>query len=700
MFSTIRRGPASISKIVRASSTILRVPTLGPSPILRLLQNAEPLSRARYFHVSSQLKSYTEAQAAPSPRSTQQGPEVTKFEELLEHNLVHPNVVERIIGDMGLHTMTEVQSATINQALQGTDMIAQARTGTGKTLGFLIPTIQNILRKSPELATRQRYTRARASDIRAIIISPTRELALQIAVEADKLCAATDLRVQVAVGGNNKKEMLYKTQREGCHLLVATPGRLHDLLSDPRSGIRADGLTTLVLDEADRLLEAGFQVELDKIDHYLPDRNIVDRQTLLFSATVPREVIYMVRRTLKPNYETVETVHAGEPQTHERVPQRLVITPGIENHMPTLVELCKREINLAATAAANGEEHRPFKAIVYFNSTANVELATAIFENLKESTSTFGKHPLAPAEISEIHGQLTQNQRARVTERFRRAKTAILFSTDVTARGMDFPNVTHVIQMGLPPNPEQYVHRIGRTGRAGKEGTGYLIIPQADVREGQRLLRHMDLVKDEDLITAKLDMTRDAQLPAHAAAILSQVGAATRMVDRPTKEAAYLASISSSINKKAIIGALNQWTRYGWGWEIPPALGHSLATKLGISRVPGINIGRRDELDPGKEAALNGPTKVNTNKLPNSRGGPPSAFGSRGFGGRGGGFGGRNAGFGDRDGGLGGSRGGFGGRGDRDRGDRDRGDRDRGDGYGGYRSGRSFERRERRADSW
>jgi len=166
----------------------------------------------------------------------------------------------------------------------------------------LIPTIQNILRNDPELAVRKRYSKARASDIRAIIISPTRELAEQIAVEAEKLCYNTDLRVQVAVGGNSKRMMLSKTQREGCHLLVATPGRLKDLLSDEYSRVRAPNLTTLVLDEADRLLDDGFSREIEDIQQLLPRRQEVDRQTLLFSATMPQEVMHLVRRTLKPDH--------------------------------------------------------------------------------------------------------------------------------------------------------------------------------------------------------------------------------------------------------------------------------------------------------------------------------------------------------------------------------------------------------------
>ena len=545
--------------------------------------------------------------------------------------------------------------------------IAQARTGTGKTIGFLLPTIQNILKKSPELAHRQRYSRARASDIRAIIISPTRELAEQIGKEAAKLCASTDLRVQVAVGGANKREMLRRTQKEGCHLLVATPGRLNDLLTDEYSGISCPRLNTLVLDEADRLLDDGFSRDIEEIISLFPDRKEVDRQTLLFSATIPREVMHLVRHTLKPDFHFVQTVQEGELATHEKVPQKIVTAIAIENYMPTLFELCKRQVEKAARAHSAGEEVKPFKAIVYFMSTANVELSARIFENLRaEGGGLFGEHALYPAEISEIHGQLTQQARTRVAERFRRAKSAILFSTDVTARGMDFPGVTHVIQIGLPPSKDQYVHRVGRTGRAGADGEGWIIITEEDLHDARSQLRGLPITPDLTLEAAKVDMTRDAQLPASLAAVLSQIGAATKAVDRGTKTRAFLAALGQ-MNGKHDWQALVQWTRYGWGWEQPPAIPAQRAQRMGLSKIPGVIIQGRDtrgaEFSDNYEDALNGIAKPRDNYIDGRSGGGFGDFnggrgGGRGFGDRGG-FGGRGGGrdFGGR------GTGGFGGRG-------------------------------------
>lgn len=493
--------------------------------------------------------------------------------------------------------------------------IAQARTGTGKTLGFLIPVVQSILNNSPELAQRSiRFERARASDIRAIIISPTRELAEQIAVEARKITRNTGIKVQVAVGGNSKRAMLAQMQREGCHLLVATPGRLNDLLTDPYSKVSAPDLSCLVLDEADRLLDAGFADEIEEIMRSLPDIRVKDRQTLLFSATVPREVMGLVRRTLKDDFQFVQTIQKGEQATHEKVPQKLVEVGGLENLMPALLELCKREIEKRILSP---DISMPFKALVYFSSTANVELATRIFENLKASSGgLYAKHPLWPTEISQMHAKLTQQQRTRVSDRFRRAKSAIMFSSDVTARGMDFPNVTHVIQIGLPPDRDQYIHRIGRTGRGDKPGEGWLFITGLESRAARRRLQGLPLKRDTSLEAAAVDMTRDAQLPAALATTLTQIVDATKMVNRETKATAYMAMIgvmSGADDKQGLIDTLNQWTRYGWGWEEPPSISPRLAANLGLSGLRGLAIGRRPDSD--------GP--------PPGRGG----FGGRGFGG-------------------------------------------------------------------
>ncbi|RKF60911.1 ATP-dependent RNA helicase mss116, mitochondrial [Erysiphe neolycopersici] len=699
MFNVFKRGHTSITRSLHSVRVSLqfsvRPSVLHPyTPI-----NSNLLQQTKWIHLTHNLRD--EILSSESRNQLQEHHKVQRFQELEDFNMVHSNIIRQITQKMKLETLTEVQVATINEALQGVDIIAQARTGTGKTLGFLIPTIQNIIKHSPELASRQRYSRARPSDIRAIIISPTRELAEQIAVEAEKLCYNTDLVVQVAVGGNSKRQMLLKTQREGCHLLVATPGRLTDLLTDEYSGVRAPNITTLVLDEADRLLDDGFSKDIERIVNILPALNVQDRQTLLFSATVPREVMSLVRKTLKPDFHFVQTVKEGELATHEKVPQNIIVTPGIENWMPVLVQIAKNAIaaESSSTAASDEGKPKPFKAIVYFSSTAQVQLAYEIITGLKDDENSnanrYANHPLKPAELYIINGSMTQEGRTRAANRFRACRCGILFSTDVTARGMDFPGVSHVIQCGLPPNKEQYIHRVGRTGRGDKTGEGYIIIDKASVSNAKRMLRGLPVTKNESFETAQLDMSKDADISPEVAEIMSQVASSTGRSSLRSKEAAYKSALNN-IKIPDQAASLARWTKYGWGLEQPPPISSLLANKLGLRRMPGINVGPPTEFEdePVTNRGYGGSFGGRERSGGFNRGGDRDSFGNRGgrnsysnsgdrggfnsreergsFGDRGrssfgsredrGGFGGHESrgGFSDR-----GSRGGFGDRGSR-----------------------------------
>lgn len=570
-----------------------------------------------------------------------------------------------------MQTMTEVQQATINEALKGTDIIAQARTGTGKTLAFLLPILQNILGKDPQLAERsnsRRGPRTTADDIRAIIISPTRELAEQIAMEAKRLVANTGVIIQTAVGGTQKRAGLQAIQRQGCHLLVGTPGRLKDILTDPYSKVEAPDLTALVFDEADRLLDQGFWPAIQEIMQLLPSPR--ERQTLMFSATVPREVVDLVRSTLRPGFQFVKCVRDDEEPTHARVPQKLVITNGFQNKLPALIELASTAVH-----ASTQPDGVPFKAIVYFNSTAEVALATTALRRLKvpgQQSDTFsGSHPWPNTRIFDIHARLSQEARTRAAENFRKCTSGILISSDVTARGMDFPNVTHVIQMAIPPSREQYIHRIGRTARAGKEGEGWLIVSQEESDEVRYRLSKLPLKPDHSLATASLDMTKSGQVPQAAGQVLEMVRATMKFVSDEEKFLAYRALLGVYGwlgNKRTLVRAMNNLALFGWGMEAPPPVAPLLARKLGIDRVEGVVVGHPPE-EYGRDR--------------DSRGGR---------GDRGGGFGGREGGRDGGRGGYGGDRrggGGFGGRSGGDRGSfADRGGGGRG-GFGESRGGRS-----------
>ncbi|KAF9700468.1 hypothetical protein EKO04_001367 [Ascochyta lentis] len=686
MFGAFRRCPATLSRGLSqaaVSSKVLRTPLTRTWAALRI-----PSSRIAGFHHSArwqEIAHEVEAEQAVAHEAkaeqaiAEDGP-ATTFAELATRGLVHPNIVNTITRQMKIETMTDVQQRTINEALSGVDVIAQAKTGTGKTLGFLVPVIQRIITADPKLGEKTRgYKRAKADDIRAIVISPTRELAEQIAVEAKKVTQNTGLVVQTAVGGTMKRQMLQKTQREGCHLLIGTPGRLFDILSDPYSGVKAPNLNALVMDEADRLMDDGFTKEIDEIKQHLPDPEVVERQNLMFSATVARDVVDLVRRTLRPGFHFAKCVNEEEEPTHARVPQKQVMVAGFENIMPSLYELV-----LKRQQAAMAGDAKPFKAIIYFNSTAEVTLAASVFYKLgggfKRNT------PLSGLRSFEIHAKLSQAQRTRASEDFRACKSGLLFSSDVTARGMDFPNVSHVIQIGLPRDRESYIHRLGRTGRAGKEGEGWIVITPFEKSEIRRRLRGLPLVDaTADLETATIDMSQAAEVPENVGKILQEITDAHKKVYPDQLDAAFRGLFGSFQwygDKQGLLEGANRLAEFGWGMPTPPQPPASLFA--GGRRGGG---GRGGGGFGGSRGGFGG-------NRGGDRGGDRGGFrqergGSDAFsGGRSGGFGGDRRG-GDR-GGFGGDRGddrrggggdrGFGGRGGRDGG---RGGRD--GGFGGER---------------
>jgi ATP-dependent RNA helicase MSS116 len=564
------------------------------------------------------------------------------FQELADAGLVAPKVIDTIVKRMNITTMTDIQRLTINEGLDGTDIIAQARTGTGKTLAFLMPIVQRILR-DPQLEERTRHSRASPDDIRAIIISPTRELAEQIAVEANKIVYGTAVKVQTAVGGTQKSYHLRKMNEEGCHILVGTPGRIKDILSDGYSNVTLNKIETFVLDEADRLLDIGFAPDIAEIQTYMPNRQAHPRQTMMFSATVPREVVSLVRQTLRPDFKFIRTVDPDEAPTHARIPQKVVFMRGMSNQMPVLVELATQAND---RHRADPENNLPFKAIVYFGSTNEVALAAQVFNNLRDpAAGRFAPGPLDPTIIVEMHGKLDQRRRTANSQRFRLATSAMMFSSDVTARGMDFPNVSHVIQVGLPKNSDDYVHRIGRTGRAGKSGEGWLIVGDDERGLYRNRMGHSGIKISEstELQTAQLDMSQPAQLPAHIARVMQLVETGIKTVPYAMKAEVYRSMLGvlgqSGRSKQQVIDQMNDVAKYGWGLEKPPGLSPTLVDKLGFGRCSGIEIEERRSFGD-RDGGLG------------DRGGRGGGFGDRG--GRGGFGGGRGG------GGFGGGRGGGG----------------------------------------
>ncbi|KAL5113298.1 hypothetical protein ACEQ8H_008832 [Pleosporales sp. CAS-2024a] len=705
MFSALRRCPATLARRVPTTaiaSSPLRGSCFRAAIALRIPSSRIASATTAGFHHSAQwqqVAAHAEAEAEAEAEEGAPGANapITRFADLAKQGLVHPEIINTITKKMRLSTMTDVQARTINEALLGTDIIAQAKTGTGKTLGFLIPVIQRILTRDPKLGERVRgYKKGKADDIRAIIISPTRELAEQIAVEANKIVQGTGIVVQTAVGGTMKRAMLHKTQREGCHLLIGTPGRLIDILSDPYSGVAAPNLNALVMDEADRLLDEGFQKEIHDIKQYLPDPAQVERQNMMFSATIPRDVVTLVRQTLRPGFHFAKCVNDDEAPTHERIPQKSVQLFGFENIMPCLYELTIREHQAGITGEA-----RPFKAIMYFNSTAEVTLAASVMYKLSNGFKR--NTPLNGLRAFEIHAKLSQAQRTRAADDFRACKSGLLLSSDVTARGMDFPNVTHVIQIGLPRDRDSYIHRLGRTGRAGKEGEGWIFLTPYEKNEVRRRLRDLP-IKDatSELECATIDMSQPAEVSERANGILQECMEAHKKV-YPDQLASAFRGLFGSYqwygDKDGLVAGANRLAEFGWGMPEPPPVPQSVFTGgggrragrtggRGFSDGGGRGYSDRDRGGFGSDRR-GGSRDSNDAMRGGSRsfgGGNRREGGDRGFGGGDRGFGGDRS-FGGGDRGFGGGDRGFGG-GDRGFGGGDRGFGGSDRGFGGSRDRR------------
>ena len=386
------------------------------------------------------------------PLSTPVPEDTPRFADLGGQNIIDPLLLQTITQDLKFDHMMPVQAATLHELLQNKiDCLAQARTGTGKTVSFLLPAIQNMIDSR----------RPQGAGISMLVMSPTRELAMQIAKEADALLQRfPQYRVQFAIGGTNKNTE-EKAILKGCEILIATPGRLLDHMSDERVVRQFRALQTLVLDEADRMLDMGFLPDIKRIIGYLPDKAQVPRQSMLFSATMAGQIQNVAHLILKQGYKSISTIPEGEANTHDRVPQFLVTTPTMSDVAPAMIAA----INAEFAAASPG----PFKAIVFAPTAALADFYGHVLNAVKSLPN-----------VSVLHSRISQSKRTNTTQKFREASNAICVATDVIARGMDFPNVTHVFQVGVPSEKEAYIHRLGRTARADAEGRGILVLTEQE----------------------------------------------------------------------------------------------------------------------------------------------------------------------------------------------------------------------------
>ncbi|CAI0645299.1 unnamed protein product, partial [Colletotrichum noveboracense] len=389
-------------------------------------------------------------QAATPPLTEAVPKDTPRFADMVG---VHQSLVQAITEDLKFDHMMPVQAATLDELLppKRSDCLVQAKTGTGKTIAFLLPAIQTLLTQN----------RGRGGGISLLVISPTRELAMQIAKEAEGLLQRLpQYRVCIAIGGTNK-DREEKQILQGCNILIATPGRLIDHMANEYIRDSFSNLDTLVLDEADRLLDMGFMPALRDIVRALPDKSKTNRQGMLFSATIAPHVQQVAGLVLSPGYKFISTIPAGEANTHERVPQHLIKVSNFASVAPAMVGAIREE------AAFVGPE--TFKAIVFAPTAALADFYGDILANIPG---------MPPASV--LHSRISQGRRTKTTNDYRDAKTGVLVATDVVARGMDFPGVTSVFQVGIPADKESYIHRLGRTARAGAEGRGIFIVTELE----------------------------------------------------------------------------------------------------------------------------------------------------------------------------------------------------------------------------
>ena len=359
----------------------------------------------------------------------------------------------RAVADQGYATMTPIQAKAIPVVLAGRDVMGAAQTGTGKTAAFSIPLLQRMLRHENASASPARHP------VRALVLAPTRELADQVANNVKAYAKHSQLRVACVFGGIDIKPQMEELRR-GVEVLIATPGRLLDHIEAKTAVLNQ--VEYVVLDEADRMLDIGFLPDLQRILSYLPKQ----RQTLLFSATFSPEI----KRLAQSYLQSPELIEVARPNaTASTVEQRFYSVEDDDKRRTVCQILRQREIK---------------QAIVFVNSKLGAARLARSFERDGLRTAA-------------LHGDKSQDERLKSLDAFKRGEVDLLVATDVAARGLDIADLPAVFNFDVPFNAEDYVHRIGRTGRAGASGIAITLVARSDAR----------LVADiEKLIKRKLDL--------------------------------------------------------------------------------------------------------------------------------------------------------------------------------------------------
>ena len=347
----------------------------------------------------------------------------------LFNELVLSQSVVKAVSNMGFEETTPIQEQTIPIAMDGNDLIGQAHTGTGKTAAFGIPMVEKFIVDKEQ--------------IQGIVLTPTRELAVQVAEELNKLGQFKGIRTIPIYGGQDIERQI-RSLKKRPHIIVGTPGRLMDHMR--RKTIRLHQIKMVVLDEADEMLNMGFIDDIETILKEIP----IERQTLLFSATIPRQIQALAQKFMKdPKVISIkgkELTVANTDQSYIEVQER--------NKFDVLCRLL--------------DIQSPDMAIIFSRTKRRVD-------ELNDALNSRGY------SAEGIHGDLTQSKRESVLSKFKEGTIEVLVATDVAARGLDISGVTHIYNFDIPQDPESYVHRIGRTGRAGNSGVAFTFVTPREI---------------------------------------------------------------------------------------------------------------------------------------------------------------------------------------------------------------------------
>jgi|EP00505_MAST-04D_sp_SCG-Rhode-Island_P000616 ATP-dependent RNA helicase MSS116, mitochondrial len=465
---------------------------------------------------------------------------------------------DAISGVLGYETMTKCQELSIPVSVRGFDVLVKAKTGTGKTLAFLIPAINMI---QTTLTPPERHGKTSV-----LIISPTRELASQIEAEAKQLISYLKITLQCCYGGTNVNSDLRKFKQNAFpDILVGTPGRLNDHLQNHglAQALSGNGLRCLIFDEADQLLEMGFRPEITKMLSMLPPKET--RQTLLFSATMPGDILTMSKFALRDDFKHVDCVGKEDQGTHARVPQFVTVYPfgsDFENLLHAVQE---------------GMQVPDYKIIVFFVTARLTQLNAELFN-------------LLGIPVLEIHSRKSQSARTKVSDKFRAQHNLVMFTSDVTARGMDYPDVSMVIQCGLPSDKAQYIHRLGRTARAGKGGCGILLL--ADFEE-----RFLNKCSDQPI------QRRNGPTPGpEMNALTAMITPAVKRLPEKTCSMGYQAWLgyynsnmkTMKWNQNMLVEHANVYATKCLALPEPPSLQAKTVGKMGLRGVSGLRVEGRN----------------------------------------------------------------------------------------------------------